>query len=792
MDFKEMNQVQAIIGSLTPYQASMVFEFDQLSEDIPIVSITPTATPPQPPSSLIQMSADSTTHMQCIAAIVGHFRWRKVTAIYERSDKFATDSGLVTQFSDSLHLFNSFVEHHLAFPHMSSLSNPEDLVETELKNLKRKNNRVFVLIQSSLKFAALLLEKAKLMGMMEKDSVWIVSDEIASLLDSMTQSVTSNMQGVIGFRTSFVDNSDSFRKFKLGFRKKYSSKYPEEEEHSNPSIYALRTYDAVSATARAIKDSQGNVIHSKSVLEHLLASNFKGLSGEISFKGSKLAQLPTFQIINVIGKSYNEIALWSPKFGNGLVGEVGAVIWPGGGQTVPKGWSLGATKKALRIAVPARGAFNHFVKVSYDQDRNETYISGFSVDVFEAAVKLLPYHLPYVLVPHYGSYDEMVAEVYNKSLDAAVGDTEIMAERYEYAEFSQPYMESGLVMVVTLKPDTTKDRFMFMKAFKMDMWVLMAMMSFFTGFVVWLTEMVENNPEFRGSSVSHHVGSMIWFSVTLLSFAQRESIRSNLSRLVLAAWLFVTFIVAACFTAVLTSMLTVQRLEPSILTVEYLQRTNAIVGCNGNSFILRYLVNALHFLPENIKQINSITDYPNAFKNGDIAAAFFVEPHAKVFLAEYCKGYTTAGPTFKLGGFGFVFQKGSPLAEDISEAILKVTEKGTINQLERHMLSFSNCSSSTGVTDGPSLGLAPFSGLFLILGRISALVFLITIARILERQPGILSFVQGTLINCRIAKWALFLLSRGYTKFGSRFSRGNSIQGPNSRINMAGDTSLGI
>ncbi|KAK3028291.1 LOW QUALITY PROTEIN: hypothetical protein RJ639_037468 [Escallonia herrerae] len=782
MDFKEMNQVQAIIGSLTPYQASLVFEFDQLPEGFPRVPITPTATPPLPPSSFIQMSADSTTHMQCIAAIVGHFRWRKVTAIHERSDKFATDSGLITQFSDSLHLFNSFVEHRLAFPHISSLSNPEDLVETELENLKRKNNRVFVLIQSSLKFAALLFEKAKLMGMMEKDIVWIVSDEIASLLDSMIQSVTSNMQGVIVFRTIFVNNSHSFSKFKLGFRREYSSIYPEEEEHSNPSIYALRTYDA--ATARAIRDSQGNDSHSKNVLEHLLASNFKGLGGEISFKGSKLAQLPTFQIINVYGKSYNEIALWSPKFGNGIVGEVGAVIWPGGGQTVPKGWSLGATKKALRIAVPARGAFNHFVKVSYDQDRNETYITGFSIDVFEAAVKLLPYHLPYVLVPHYGSYDEMVAEVYNKNLDAAVGDTEIMAERYEYAEFSQPYIESGLIMVITLKPDTTKDRFMFMKAFKMDMWVLMAMMSFFTGFVIWLTEMVENYPEFRGSSVSHHVGSMIWFSVTLLSFAQSKRInRKQLVAISASSMVICNFYCAACFTVVLTSMLTVQRLEPSILTVEYLQRTNAIVGCNGNSFILRYLVNALHFLPENIKQINSISDYPNAFKNGDIAAAFFVEPHAKVFLAEYCKGYTTSLAAFR---------KGSPLAEDISEAILKVTEKGTINQLERHMLSFSNCSSSTGVTGGPSLGLAPFSGLFLILGGISALVFLITIARILERHPGILCFVQGTLINSRIAKWASFLLSRGYTKFGSRFSRGNSIQGPNSRINMAGDTSLGI
>lgn len=108
-------------------------------------------------------------------------------------------------------------------------------------------------------------------------------------------------------------------------------------------------------------------------------------------------------------------------------------------------------------------------------------------------------------------------------MDAAVGDTDIMADRYEIAEFSQPYMESGLVMVVTVKPDTTNEKFMFMKAFSMEMWLLMALMSMSTGFVVWLTENVENNPEFASSSVFHHVGRMLWFSVTVLSFAQSKS-----------------------------------------------------------------------------------------------------------------------------------------------------------------------------------------------------------------------------------------------------------------------------
>ena len=82
--------------------------------------------------------------------------------------------------------------------------------------------------------------------------------------------------------------------------------------------------------------------------------------------------------------------------------------------------------------------------------------------------------------------------------------------------------------------------------------------------------------------------------------------------------------------------MTISQLEPSVLDIQTLQKRNAYVGCDGNSFIVRYLIDVLKFKP-------------------DIEAAFFVAPHAKVFLAKYsCEGFIKAGNTFRLGGFGFV------------------------------------------------------------------------------------------------------------------------------------------
>ncbi|XP_021820186.1 glutamate receptor 2.6-like [Prunus avium] len=282
-------------------------------------------------------------------------------------------------------------------------------------------------MQFSLQSAVLLFEKAKQLGMMDKGHVWIVTDEIASLLDSVDSSIKYNMQGVVGIKTNFIETTKTFRRFKTRFRRIYGLQYLEEEENSSPSIFALRAYDTIWAIAGAMKN-----VTTKELSQKIASTSFQGLSGMIEFKNSMLSQPPTFQIINVVGKSYREIAFWSPRFG----------------------FSESLIKHSDMKERIENGSI---------QERNETQISGFSIDVFEAAVKHLPYQLPYVFVPFNGSYDELVQQVYYKGLDAAVGDIEVVADRYHFVEFSQPYVSSGIVMVVTVKPDKLKEKWMFMK-----------------------------------------------------------------------------------------------------------------------------------------------------------------------------------------------------------------------------------------------------------------------------------------------------------------------------------------
>jgi glutamate receptor, ionotropic, plant len=80
--------------------------------------------------------------------------------------------------------------------------------------------------------------------------------------------------------------------------------------------------------------------------------------------------------------------------------------------------------------------------------------------------------------------------------DAAVGDITITTNRTRIVDFTQPFMESGLVVVATVKK-TKSSPWAFLKPFTWRMWCVTAVFFLFVGAVVWILEH-RINSEFRG------------------------------------------------------------------------------------------------------------------------------------------------------------------------------------------------------------------------------------------------------------------------------------------------------
>ncbi|KAB1223646.1 Glutamate receptor 3.7 [Morella rubra] len=64
-----------------------------------------------------------------------------------------------------------------------------------------------------------------------------------------------------------------------------------------------------------------------------------------------------------------------------------------------------------------------------------------------------------------------------------------------------------------------------------------------------------------------------WFHVS------GEKVYNNLTCLVIVVWLFVVLILTSSYTASLSSMLTVQQLQPNVTNIEWLKKNNLKVGC---------------------------------------------------------------------------------------------------------------------------------------------------------------------------------------------------------------------
>lgn len=84
-----------------------------------------------------------------------------------------------------------------------------------------------------------------------------------------------------------------------------------------------------------------------------------------------------------------------------------------------------------------------------------------------------------------------------QDFDGAVGDIAIVTNRTKVVDFTQPYAESGLVVVAPFKK-VNSGGWSFLRPFTPLMWIVTTCFFFFVGIVVWVLEH-RINDEFRGT-----------------------------------------------------------------------------------------------------------------------------------------------------------------------------------------------------------------------------------------------------------------------------------------------------
>ncbi|XP_077236766.1 glutamate receptor 2.8-like [Tasmannia lanceolata] len=767
LDLLNNVKVQAIIGPQSSAQATFMVDLGKKAL-VPIISssaTSPSLSPIRTPY-FIRTALNDSIQTKAIASIVQAFGWKEVIPIYEDTEY---GSGIIPYLTDAL----QEVDTRIPFRSVISISATEEEILSELYKLALMQTRVFVVHLSST-LASCFFAKVKEAGLMSEGWAWIVTDGIMNFLDSMDSSIINSMQGVLGVKP-YVPKSKILEDFTVRWKRKFRQENPN-NERVELSVSGLWAYDTVQAVAMAaervgVADSYctpktgekstelATLRTGPRLREEILKTQFKGLNGKFRLVDGQL-ESPAFQIVNVIGKGEREIGFWTPGYGISQVlnssgqkmhstsrVDLGVIIWPGEVTVVPKGWVIPTVGKKLRIGVPVKVGFQEFVKVERDARTNETIVTGYAIDVFSAVMEALPYAVPYDLVPFAnadgqsaGSYDDLVYQVYLQKYDAVAGDAIIRANRSQYVDFTLPYSESGIAMVVPSIGDDKKNAWIFLKPLTRDLWLATGFAFTFIGFVVWVLEH-RINDDFRGASYSQQVGLVFWFSFSTLVFAHKEKIVNNYSRFVLIIWLFVVLILTSSYTASLASMLTVQQLKPTVTDVADLIRNGDYVGYHKGSFMLG-LLKQMKFKESKLRGFTTPEEYDEALskgsRNGGVAAIFNEIPYLKLFLSKYCNKYSLVGPIFKTAGFGFVFPKGSPLVPDVSRAILKVTEGDKILEIQHKWFGHERtCPDQSATLNSNSLTLNSFRGLFIIAGVASTSALSIHLALFLYNSKGV-------------------------------------------------------
>ena len=89
-----------------------------------------------------------------------------------------------------------------------------------------------------------------------------------------------------------------------------------------------------------------------------------------------------------------------------------------------------------------------------------------------------------------------------------MGDIAIVTNRTRIVDFTQPYTESGLIIVAPVKKRES-NAWAFLKPFTVEMWGIMGLFFIFVGAAVWILEH-RTNSEFRGPPRQQMI-TICWF-----------------------------------------------------------------------------------------------------------------------------------------------------------------------------------------------------------------------------------------------------------------------------------------
>lgn len=301
--------------------------------------------------------------------------------------------------------------------------------------------------------------------------------------------------------------------------------------------------------------------------------------------------------------------------------------------------------------------------------------AGFSIDLWTEVARRMRVDFTWVVI---SARADVLPTLQRGQADVAISAVTMTPEREKIVDFSLPYFDSGLQIIVRTKNESS-----FLTTFWSIPWRLIGELLgvaiaivFLLANLVWLIERRQDR-NFQKPYV-RAIGEGLWVTMLIIATGEHgERDAANMWRRILvpSMWLIGVVLIAQ-LTATVTSSQTVARLQSSIRGPDDLP--GKTIGTVPGTVAANYLTQrGLPFV-----NVTTADEGMRMLTQGDVQAIVYDAPTLQYWAAKRGNGFfQVVGPIFRPEKYGIAVAEGSPLRKRINEALLAMYEDGTYEQI---------------------------------------------------------------------------------------------------------------
>ncbi|XP_030227218.1 glutamate receptor ionotropic, NMDA 2D [Gadus morhua] len=373
-----------------------------------------------------------------------------------------------------------------------------------------------------------------------------------------------------------------------------------------------------------------------------------------------------------------------------------------------------ASGTCIRDSVPCRRPLNAS-SIQEGVAPMKQCCKGFCIDILKRLAKIVGFTYDLYLVTNGkhgkkidGVWNGMIGEVVYKRADMAIGSLTINEERSEVVDFSVPFVETGISVMVSRSNGTVSPS-AFLEPYSPAVWVMMFVMCLtvvaVTVFIFEFFSPVGYNRSLRsgkktgGSTFT--IGKSVWllWAIVFNNSVPVENPRGTTSKIMVLIWAFFAVIFLASYTANLAAFM---------IQEEYIDTVSGLSDKKFQHPEEQYPPLKFGTVPNGSTEKNIRSNYPDMhqymvkynqrgvedaihnLKTGKLDA-FIYDAAVLNYMArkdEGCKVMTIgSGKVFATTGYGIALHKNSRWKRPLDLALLQLVGDDEIEMLERLWLS---------------------------------------------------------------------------------------------------------